>query len=189
MAIQFDDCVDVLFSDSDSIPAFAKVAVQYLSSSGVINGKDDNRFDPDTSATRAEAAALFSRMNKIVTVQDFSMLNNLGVSIKANAEIDDGSAFGGFKSYDFSVILSSDKNIYKSDDFIISVCLTGSAGSSCLDLTGESINGQNYYSVDNKYALSTLGFIEGERIWAEITVKYHEESAAYHLFPTVRTFW
>ena len=47
------------FSDDAKIAAYAKVSVQRLYKSGLINGKPNNLFDPQGNATRAEAATLF----------------------------------------------------------------------------------------------------------------------------------
>jgi len=50
------------FEDNDSIGAYAKEAVEALYESGVISGKTGNVFDPKGSATRAEFAAMLSRI-------------------------------------------------------------------------------------------------------------------------------
>ena len=76
------------YADADSIPEYAEHGVIILSRAGVINGKDGNRFDPKASATRAEAAALFSRFAEKATVQDFSLIESLGVSISVGVYIE-----------------------------------------------------------------------------------------------------
>ncbi|WP_314588238.1 S-layer homology domain-containing protein [Paenibacillus terrigena] len=53
------------FADMNSISGWAKDAVTKLQAAGIINGKDDNRFDPRGSVTRAEIAKmLFMILNK-----------------------------------------------------------------------------------------------------------------------------
>lgn len=50
------------FADADSISDWAKEAVSVARALGVVEGKEDNRFDPQASATRAEVAAMFMRL-------------------------------------------------------------------------------------------------------------------------------
>ena len=54
------------FTDADSIAGYASEAVDALSSAGVITGRTDGRFDPRSSATRAEAATIFCRFAEAV---------------------------------------------------------------------------------------------------------------------------
>lgn len=49
------------FSDSAEIFDYAKTAVSYLSSIGIINGTGNGKFSPKSFATRAEAAVIFDR--------------------------------------------------------------------------------------------------------------------------------
>jgi hypothetical protein len=49
------------FADSADIAAYARPAVEALYQAGIIGGKPGNRFDPNGSATRAEAAAILRR--------------------------------------------------------------------------------------------------------------------------------
>ena len=54
------------FADADKIADYAKPSVEALYCAGIINGKDNNLFDPQGSATRAEAATIlrgFLEMN------------------------------------------------------------------------------------------------------------------------------
>ncbi len=52
---------ETAFSDSDAISEYAKDAVGALVSAGVINGTDDNTFDPLGNTTRAQAAVMVYR--------------------------------------------------------------------------------------------------------------------------------
>ena len=53
------------FTDMNSISGWAKDAVSKLQAAGIINGKDNNRFDPRGSVTRAEIAKmLYEVLNK-----------------------------------------------------------------------------------------------------------------------------
>ena len=49
------------FNDSESISDYAVDAVKWAVANGIINGKDNNNFDPSGSASRAEVAAVLMR--------------------------------------------------------------------------------------------------------------------------------
>jgi flavodoxin len=49
------------FADESSIASYATTAVDWARNSGVISGKDGNRFDPNGSATRAQVAVILQR--------------------------------------------------------------------------------------------------------------------------------
>ncbi len=51
----------VTFTDDEKISSWAKSSVYAMQCSGVVNGKSSGAFDPASSATRAEAAAMFQR--------------------------------------------------------------------------------------------------------------------------------
>lgn len=50
------------FTDAQSVSAWAKDAVSWAVSIGVLNGKGANQLDPSGAATRAETAAMFMRL-------------------------------------------------------------------------------------------------------------------------------
>lgn len=50
------------FADADSISDWAKEAVSVARALGIVEGKEENRFEPQASATRAEVAAMFVRL-------------------------------------------------------------------------------------------------------------------------------
>jgi len=50
------------FADDADIPAWAKGAVEALRQLGIVQGREDNRFAPGDTATRAEAAVVLLRM-------------------------------------------------------------------------------------------------------------------------------
>ncbi len=56
----------VAFTDAASIGAYAKDAVKAMQMAGIINGKNNNTFDPQASATRAEVAAVLHRYVELV---------------------------------------------------------------------------------------------------------------------------
>lgn len=58
MKLKVDADARSSFSDSDSIPQWAQAYVAAAHKQGIINGRDNNRFEPDQSATRAEAVSL-----------------------------------------------------------------------------------------------------------------------------------
>lgn len=53
---------DCGFNDMENAPNEMKNAVAKLSAAGVVNGRDENTFDPSGKVTRAELAAMLSRM-------------------------------------------------------------------------------------------------------------------------------
>ncbi|WP_312433360.1 S-layer homology domain-containing protein [Lacrimispora sp.] len=56
----------ITFADDAKISAYAKDAVKVIQQTGVINGKDGNRFDPQGNATRAEASTILRRFVELV---------------------------------------------------------------------------------------------------------------------------
>jgi len=56
----------ITFADDAKISAYAKDAVKVIQQTGVINGKDNNRFDPQGNATRAEASTILRRFVELV---------------------------------------------------------------------------------------------------------------------------
>jgi hypothetical protein len=61
------DRATLSFSDSDTISDWAKGAVSVMVAKGIVNGKENNIMDPATYATRAEAAVILTKFNKLVT--------------------------------------------------------------------------------------------------------------------------
>jgi hypothetical protein len=56
----------VIFADNDSIAPYARDAVQEMQQAGIINGKNNNSFEPYSNATRAEAAKMIHKMIEIM---------------------------------------------------------------------------------------------------------------------------
>lgn len=54
------------FADDAAIADYAREAVSYMSGLGIINGTDNNRFEPKAFATRAQVAKLVYEMTKIL---------------------------------------------------------------------------------------------------------------------------
>ena len=53
---------DQRFADCDDISEYAREAVGVLAENKIINGRDDNKFDPKMNITRAEAAVIVYRV-------------------------------------------------------------------------------------------------------------------------------
>lgn len=53
------------YTDQTQISAWAQYHVNVLSNNGIISGKENNRFDPQGTLTRAEAAAMITRIQDI----------------------------------------------------------------------------------------------------------------------------
>ena len=56
----------VTFADNAQISSYAADAVKAIQQTGVIVGKDNNRFDPKGNATRGEAATILRRFVELV---------------------------------------------------------------------------------------------------------------------------
>lgn len=60
----FNNDGDLKFADSDSISDYAAESVRLLKNSGILNGDENNAFNPQASATRAEAAKIIYMISK-----------------------------------------------------------------------------------------------------------------------------
>ena len=58
------------FADEADISGYAAQAVDWAQATGVVNGKDGNRFDPQGHATRAEAATILRNFRELDTTPD-----------------------------------------------------------------------------------------------------------------------
>lgn len=52
------------YTDGAGISGYARDAVLWSTASGILQGHEDNTFDPAANTTRAQAAALFERLHK-----------------------------------------------------------------------------------------------------------------------------
>ena len=66
-----------VYAYDDTGGHWAETAIEKWSHSGLINGKGDGKFDPDGNMTRAEAAAVFSRLLKLEEKADISMFSDV----------------------------------------------------------------------------------------------------------------
>lgn len=58
------------FSDGDSISDYAFDAVNYLSKGGILTGDENNRFNPNSNMTRAEAATMLFRIYNLLNLDN-----------------------------------------------------------------------------------------------------------------------
>ena len=65
------DTAPAPFSDIGSVSMWAEEAVKWIQSSGIMNGKPDNIFDPSAIASRAECCTVFTRL--IMAILDESV--------------------------------------------------------------------------------------------------------------------
>ena len=56
------------FADEDQIASYASTAVDWVRASGIMGGKENNRFDPKGNATRAEVATILMNYTQAETV-------------------------------------------------------------------------------------------------------------------------
>jgi len=59
-----------IFADSSNTSSYAKEAVKYMQIAGIISGKNDNQFDPQGTATRAEVSAVLKRFITLIDSSD-----------------------------------------------------------------------------------------------------------------------
>lgn len=60
---------EITFADNGQISSYAKEAVKQMQMVGVLAGKNDNKFDPKGTATRAEVSAVIKRFAELVEEQ------------------------------------------------------------------------------------------------------------------------
>lgn len=61
LKLTLDENAELTFADGDKVPSYAKASIAAAVKAGLINGKDNNHFDPNTNATRAEAVTFILR--------------------------------------------------------------------------------------------------------------------------------
>lgn len=76
-------------SDADSVPDYAKEAVGVLYRSGVLVGKENGVFDSSSPVTRAEAAAIFERINRRFMTQGVSDFRDTGGAVRCTSGEED----------------------------------------------------------------------------------------------------
>lgn len=57
------------YADADTIPASAKKYVRFVTDKGLMNGMEDNKFSPNTSVTRAQAAVVLKKLQNMTDYQ------------------------------------------------------------------------------------------------------------------------
>ncbi|WP_234405013.1 S-layer homology domain-containing protein [Paenibacillus bouchesdurhonensis] len=65
LKLQLDTNVSTGFSDDEAIPQWAKGSIEAIRELSIVNGRGGNRFVPDDTATRAEAAVMLLRMLEV----------------------------------------------------------------------------------------------------------------------------
>lgn len=66
---------ELTFSDASEISSWAKQGVGVMVANGIINGKGNNILDPQNNTTRAEAAVILTRFQKLVTTSPFAAID------------------------------------------------------------------------------------------------------------------
>ncbi|MDN4492164.1 S-layer homology domain-containing protein [Ureibacillus aquaedulcis] len=90
-------------NDADSIPSWAKEAVQSLVDSGAVQGDNNNNFNPFNNLTRAQAAEILSKVKDLQAVgtEDFSDVKAgdwfYNAVLATSPEIFNGNEKGEFK--------------------------------------------------------------------------------------------
>lgn len=78
------------FADQGSISYWAATAVANIQAAGIVRGRDDGRFDPQATATRAEVAAIFARFLDITLDDVANTANNVNADANGYDDYDNG---------------------------------------------------------------------------------------------------
>lgn len=175
---------DADFVDGESIPVYAEYAVKVMTRSGIIKGKDGNRFDPEATATRAEAAALFSRLSQNTTKQNMALLEKIGVNMSVETSIT-----GGFESItvgDFGIGIVFRPNTmtieeWKKADIKVDAVLRTDIEYMKLNLKRH----ERFDFVGFSYSEGPHYLKAGDIVYVSVTVTYEGESETYTFFKTV----
>ena len=69
--LQLDSNIATSFNDDVDIPSWAKAAVEAIHKLGIVNGREQNMFVPNETATRAEATTMLLRLfNHVENIED-----------------------------------------------------------------------------------------------------------------------
>ncbi|MNF17270.1 hypothetical protein D3C80_2206710 [compost metagenome] len=60
--MEMDEMENTGFADDADIPPYAKSAIASLFQAGLVSGHGNNRYEPNASATRAEAVAIIMNL-------------------------------------------------------------------------------------------------------------------------------
>ena len=86
----------VTFADNTQISSWAKDAVKSMQQAGILTGKNENKFDPKGTATRAEVATVLRRFVEIQAVHQPGTVKGGKVSSSAGAENHGKASFSLF---------------------------------------------------------------------------------------------
>ena len=64
----FESVQEIEFTDRDQIADYAKQAVEQMQKMGIVNGYSDGSFNPQGTATRAEAAKIIYLLTKVENI-------------------------------------------------------------------------------------------------------------------------
>ncbi|MOA32930.1 hypothetical protein D3C78_1541880 [compost metagenome] len=74
------------FADAGDIPAWAQKEIAAAVRAGLIQGKQDNQFEPNAQATRAEALTLIIRLLEAIAAKEQAALEQAVADAAAAAE-------------------------------------------------------------------------------------------------------
>lgn len=191
---------DIVINDYKRIPEYAQMSVISLYRSGILKGKSDNNFAPNSFATRAEIAVLLSRFLDNTSEQDFSLLDKYGLNCEFYAYInqefdlvyddmyttDNNNSDYGKPSITISLV--SDTYEYPDKDISLDIKVTNKSVTVDLPLMKTENHQKVVVFVSGDHpAVYDLNMKVEDMLIVEYTVTIGEESETYTAYPTVRS--
>lgn len=174
------------FLDSYEIPEFARTAIKLLYRAEIIKGKNGDVIDPLGKATRAEAAALFSRFVDNTREQEFTLLEKYDGTINVKFRL-----FYGFndpettKPSDATPELKVDVKMNSFSPTIDNLSLRITNNKQTIEISSLGSNGD----FEDIVTLRLLEVVPGENLMCEITLSIGGEAETYVIYPKVDVHW
>ena len=153
------------FADKDDIPGFALDSVNALYTAGVIDGKPEERFDPRSTASRAEAATMIHAFAE--NAVEMTMFEKYGLELNVEAYV--GTTQPAYLNSGFSLTINKtdESNSITRKKTTVSGKLTN--GENVIEIVFSRDVGSTVYYIPT-LELAALKLEAGATVNAEITV-------------------
>lgn len=153
------------FADKNDIPGFALDAVNALYTAGVIDGKPEDRFDPRSTASRAEAATMIHAFAE--NAIEMTMFEKYGLELNVEAYV--GTTQPAYLNSGFSLTINKtdESNSITRKKTTVSGKLTN--GENVIEIVFSRDEGSTVYYIPT-LELAALNLEAGATVNAEITV-------------------